>query len=107
MRTLQPYLRKLYNGKEISEEVYHEIRPKDAKIAKAYGFPKVHNSFDRVPSFRPIIDTIGFTHCNVGKYITKLLNPLIQNDYSLKDTFDAAEHIKNIPKELTEMKTTH
>ena len=107
LRTLQPYLQKLYNRNEISEEVYQEIRPKDAKIAEAYGLPKVHKSFDRVPSFRPIIDTIGFTHYNVGKYITKLLNPLTQNEYSLKDTFDAAEHIKKIPKELTEMKSTH
>ena len=89
----------LYNRNEISEEVYQEIRPKNAKIARAHGLPKVHKSFDRVPSFRPIIDTIGFTHYNVGKYITKLLNPLTQNEYSLKDTFDAAEPIKKIPKE--------
>ena len=62
--------------------------------------PKAHKSFDRLPSFRPIIDTIGSTHYNVGNYITKLLNPLRQNEYSLKDTFDAAERIKKIPKEL-------
>ena len=31
---------------------------------------------------------------------TKLLNLLIQSEYSLKDTFDAAELIKKIPKEL-------
>ena len=29
-----------------------------------------------------------------------MLNPLILNDYSLKDTFDAANRIKNIPKDL-------
>ena len=42
----------LYNRNEISEEVYQEIRPKNAKIARAHGLPKVHKSFDRVPSFR-------------------------------------------------------
>ena len=29
-----------------------------------------------------------------------MLNPLTQNDYSLKGTFDAANRIKNIPKDL-------
>ena len=98
LSTLQSYLWKLYNRNEISEEVYQEIRPKNAKIARAHGLPKVHKSFDRVPNFRPV-DRIGSTHYNVGKYITKLLNPLTQNEYSLKDTFDAAEPIKKIPKE--------
>ena len=70
----------LYNRNEISEEVYQEIRPKNAKIARAHGLPKVHKSFDRVPNFRPVIDRIGSTHYNVGKYITKLLNPLTQNE---------------------------
>ena len=97
MSTLQSYLRKLYIKNEISEEVYQEIRPKNGKIARAHGLPKVHNSSDRVPSFRPMIDTIGSTYYNVGKYITKLLNPLTQNEYSLKD---AAKRIKKIPKEL-------
>ena len=32
--------------------------------------------------------------------ITKLVNPLPQNEYSLKDTFYSAERIKKIPKEL-------
>ena len=57
-------------------------------------------SFERVSSFRPIIDTIISTRYNVEKYITKLLIPLTQNKYSLEDTFDAAERIKKIPKEL-------
>ena len=100
LSTLQSYLQKLYNRNEISEEVYHEILPKNAKVARVHRLPKFHKLFERVPSFRPIIDTIGSTHYNVGKYITKLLNPLTRNEYSLKDIFDAAECIKKIPKEL-------
>ena len=45
-------------------------------------------------------DTISSTHYNVGKCITKLLTPLAQNEYSLKDNFDAAESIKRMLKEL-------
>ena len=47
---LQSYLQKLFNRNEISEEVYQEIRRKNAKIARAHGLTKVHKSFDRVPS---------------------------------------------------------
>ena len=104
MSTLQSYLRKLNNRNRISEEVvYQIIRRKNGKIPRAHGSPKVHKSFVRVPSFRPIIDTIGSTHYNVTKYITKLLNPLTQNGYSLKDTFDrkvSAGSVKKIPNEL-------
>ena len=100
MSNLQSYPRKLYNRHEVLEEVYQEIQPKNAKVARAHGLPKVPKSFERVPSFWTIIDTIGSTHYNIRKYITKLLNPLPQNEYSLKNTFDAAERIKKIPKEL-------
>ena len=100
LSTLQSYLQKLYNRNEISEEICHEIRPKNAKVARVHRLPKFHKLFERVPGFRPVIDTIGSTHYNVGKYITKLLNPLTQNEYSLKDTDDASERIKKTPKEL-------
>ena len=65
LSTLQIYLQKLHNRNEIFEKVYQEIRPKNAKIARARGLPKVYKSFERVPSFRPIVDTIGSTRYNV------------------------------------------
>ena len=54
------------------------------------------------PPLRPIIDTIGSTHYGVGKFISKLLNPLTQNAYNLKDSFEAADRIKAIPSHLYE-----
>ena len=53
--------------------------PKNAKIGRAHGSAKVHKEFERIPPLRPIVDTIGSTHYGVGKFITKLLNPLTQN----------------------------
>ena len=76
LSTLQSYLQKLYRRNEISEEVYQEIRPKNTKVARAHGLPKVHKLFERIPSFRPIIDTIGSTDYNVRKYITMFENIL-------------------------------
>ena len=74
--------------------------PKNAKIGRANGSAKVHTEFERIPPLRPIVDTIWSTHFGVGKFITKLLNPLTQNQYALKDSFEAAEKIKAIPDHL-------
>ena len=56
----------------------------------------MHKHFDNIPSFRPIVDTTETTHCSVGKYLYELLNPLTQNKYSLRDSFDAADRINCI-----------
>ena len=98
--TLQDYIRKLKKRGEITEADYKMMYPKNAKIGRAHGSAKVHKEFERIPPLRPIVDTIGSTHYGVGKFITSLLNPLTQNEYHLKDSFDAAEKIKNIPDHL-------
>ena len=64
------------------------------------GLPKTHKAFQSIPKFRPIIDTTNTPHYNVGKFLAGLLNPLTLNQYSLRDSFDAADAIKSIPPEL-------
>ena len=86
LSTLQSYLNSLREKGMISEEVYNEIRPRNVKVSRAHSLPKVHELFDRIPNFRPIIDTTGSPYYSAGKYIINLLNPLTRNDYSLKDT---------------------
>ena len=49
-----------------------------------------------IPPFRPIVDTTETTHYSAGKYLSELINPLTQNEYSLKDYFDAANRINRI-----------
>ena len=100
MTTLQNYVRNLRNTGQINDEDYKELYPKNAKVGRAHGSAKVHKQFERIPPLRPIVDTIGSTHYGVGKFITKLLNPLTQNAYSLKDSFEAAEKIRAIPRNL-------
>ena len=72
------------------------------KLAQAHGLPKIHKLFENIPSFCPIIDTTGTTHYSVGKYLSELLNPLTHNDYSLKDSFDAATRIRRILPQVRE-----
>jgi hypothetical protein len=88
--------------RQINEEEYKLLYPKNAKVGRAHGSAKIHKEFDRIPPLRPIIDTIGSTHYGVGKFVPKLLNPLTQNEYSLKDSFEAADKIKEIPQNLYE-----
>ena len=57
---------------------------------------------EHLPSFRPIIDTIGTTHYEVGKYLCELLTPLASKEFSLKDSFDAADRIRHLPKNYRE-----
>ena len=99
--SIQNFLRTLKKRGEINEEEFKTMFPDNAKIGRAHGTAKVHKDFARIPPLRPIVDTIGSTHYGVGKFITKLLNPLTQNDYSLKDSFEAAHRIRNdIPDSL-------
>ena len=100
--SLQNYSRKLKKRGEINDEEFKVMYPENAKIGRPHGTAKVHKEFERIPPLRPIADTIGSTHYGVGKFITKLLNPLTQNQYALKDSFEAAERIRAIPDHLYE-----
>ena len=83
---------------QIDENQYEIVYPKNAKVGRAHGTAKIHKEFERIPHLRPIIDTIGSTYYGVGKFVSQLLNPLRQNTYSLKDSFEAAYKIKVIPQ---------
>lgn len=50
------------------------------------------------------METIGSTHYNLGKKNKKLLKPLTQSEYSLKETLDAAGVSKRYPKDYWKMK---
>ena len=43
-----------------------------------------------------MLETTGTTHYSVGKYLSEPLNTLTHNDFSLKDSFDAATRINRI-----------
>ena len=100
LATLQNYLRTIYNRGEITSEVYSEVQPQSTKPARAHGLPKIHKDFDTLSPFRLIIDTTGTAYQPLAKYLTRLLNRLTMNSYTLTDSFDAANRIQNIPEHL-------
>ena len=96
LKSFQSYLNRLHKRGVLSDELFKRIRPQNAKPARAHGLPKTHKAYDNLPPFRPIIDTTGTTHYATGKYLCELLGPLGNNTYSLKDSFDAAERLRNL-----------
>ena len=72
------------------------MRPKAAQICRAYGLLKIRKPFQHLPKFRPIIDTINTPYHGIGKFLKSLLNPLAQNKYVVKDSFEAAAKINLI-----------
>ena len=81
---------------ELKYAIYNTILPKHTKIARAHGLPKVNKAFDDIQPFHPIINTIDTTHSSVRKYLSEVLYPLTQNQFSIKDSFDAANRISCI-----------
>ena len=97
LSTLQAYLNTLFRQGEISALELDFLKPAAAHFGRAHGLPKIHKKYDKLPQFRPIIDTTGTPHYNRGKFISKLLNPFTQNEYSLSDSFQAVSDIQHWP----------
>ena len=75
------------------------MRPKFAQIGKAHDLLKVWIQFFKVSLFLTIVDTTNTLYYGVGKFLTNLLNPLTQNEYTVKDLFEAVNIIHKTPPE--------
>ena len=76
------------------------MQPKFAQIGRAHGLPKTHKQHLDLPPFRPIVDTTNTPYYEIAKFLANLLNLLTLNEFTVKDSFDAANKIQHIPKEL-------
>ena len=97
LNAVQNYLNKLFNRGEISNDEKKRMRPKFAQMGKAHVLPKTHKNFEVLPPFRPIMDTTNAPYSGTAKF---LLNLLTLNNFTVKDSFDAAYKIQQISKEL-------
>ena len=84
LKTVQNYLKTLCQRGEITESEKKAMRPKFAQIAQAHGLPKTHKPYERLPKFRPIIDTTNTPYYGISKFLSNLLNPLTENEYVAK-----------------------
>ena len=95
MKTLQSYLSTSHKQNELTKEKYNTMRPKNGKLARAHGLPKIHKEYSNIPKFRPIVDTTCMPHYYAGKFLIHLLNLLSMNEFTWKDSFDHS-HKKRI-----------
>ena len=61
------------------------MKPKNVKLARVHGLPKIHKEYSNIPKFRPIVDTTATSYFSAGTFLTNLLNPLSMNKFTLKN----------------------
>ena len=98
--TLKSYLNKLRTRNEIDDELKDKMSPRAAHVSRVHALPKIHKAYTGLPKMRPIIDTTGSPYYGVGQYLSSLLQPLTMNEYTVRDSFEAAEKIRGIPSEF-------
>ena len=88
--------KKLKNEGFFNDDVYKSVYLMGSRPARMYGFPKLHKMFHSLPAFRPILSSIGTFNYQLAKYLSKILDDVIRNDHSTKDTFSFVEELKTV-----------
>ena len=94
-KQLTKILKQMLDDSIIDKDLYDKLRPTGSTIPRLYGVPKVHK--DGVP-LRPILDMNNSPHHAIAKWLNSILDPIRKSlsIYSVKDTFEFIECIKNI-----------
>ena len=77
----------------ISKQVYEAIRPTGSQRPRMYGLPKIHKK--DVP-LRPILSMTGSAQHQLAKWLTSLLQPVLQNLSSncVSDSFTFVKEVR-------------
>ena len=78
----------------LTESVFDHIKPSGSKPGRLYGLLKIHKA--NTP-LRPIVSCVGTYTYNLAQFLVELLQPMMKNQYSVKDSFAFANEIKNFP----------
>ena len=91
----------LKNKTAIGEETYTKIYPSGSNPGKFYGTAKMHkvkpeeqDKIGKLP-LRPIISNIGTATHKTAQYLCNLLTPLSKSDFTVLNTKDFVDNIKN------------
>ena len=81
-------LKSLEDQGEISEKGKNDLYPSRSKPGVLYRLAKIQKALeDGIPSFRPILSTIGTPTYKLAKYRDQLPKPVTNNEYTIKDSF--------------------
>ena len=78
---------------ELTKKAFKKLQSEITISARAHKAQKIDKIFESIPAFFPRIDIVGVTHYSLVKYLSVLFNLLMQNIYTLKDSFDQKEKI--------------
>ena len=84
-------LRQLKNSNIINSELFDKLNPTGTQPGRLYGLPKTHKP--NIP-LRPIFSAINTSTYKISKFLVPLLQPLTQNNYTIKDTPDFLDKLK-------------
>ena len=61
--------------------------PGGSNPARAYGLPKMHKPFEKIPKFRPIVVSVGTFNYNLASFLGELVKKVTPMDHIFSDTF--------------------
>ena len=85
--------------KQFSDDViYERISPSGSQPSRLYGTPNVHKikSNSEIPSFRPMVSSIGSFNYKLSMFFCDMLTPFILTDYSQDCTQDSFSFVKEV-----------
>ena len=92
LSAVQPNLNALHKRNEKTLEDKNLMRSKFSQIGLAHRLLKIHKDYQ--------YDTTSTPHYCIEKILSSLLNAFTINNYSVKESFEAAKRIQFIPPEL-------
>ena len=95
---MQRYLRELKKQQFLDDVTYDRIYPSGSQPSRLYGTPKVHKtkSNSEVPSFRPIVSSIGSFNYNISRFLCDMLTLFIATDYCTQDSFTFVKEVQEV-----------
>ena len=91
---LNRQLLQLHKMGKISAEILSKTRSVGAQPARLYGLAKVHKTTEN-PPYRPILSMPNSYKTNLSKWLDELLKPFIPSTYTVNDTFEFVEKLRN------------
>ena len=94
---LQRYLRELKKKQFLDDVTYERIYRSGSQPSRLHGTPKVHKikSNSEVPSFRPIVSSIGNFN-DLSRFLCDMLTPFILIDYCIQDSFSFVKEVQEV-----------
>ena len=95
---MQRYLTELKKKHFLDDATYERLYSPGSQPSRLYGTSKVHKikSNSEVPSFRPIVSSIGSFNYNLSTFLCDMLTPFILIDYCTQDSFSFVKEVQEV-----------